>query len=429
MDEVDSNVRSDVSREISEIVDGLEPDLRALSLEIHANPELAFEETFAAGRLTGELEAHGFQVQRGYPDLPTAFKASFVLDGEGGRAAGPTIAFIAEYDALPGIGHGCGHNLICTAAVGAAVALTRALKDRGVGGTVLVIGTPAEEGGGGKILLLERGAFEGVDAALMFHAGARTMTTRGSLAAGRVTMKFHGKAAHAAAAPEQGVNALDACIQTFNGINALRQHFKDETRIHGIITHGGDAPNIVPEYAEAKFSVRHRSFEYMREVKAKVFECARHAAASVGATVELIDGLEYAERRVNLAMAGRFRHHLESLGEPVKEPLKTGGVGSSDFGNLSQAVPAIHPYIQIVPERISAHTREFAEAAGGSAGMRALVLAAKCLALTGADLLLDSSLMNEVRSEFDTSGRGIEPVQLEKTEPIEREEGETEGLS
>ncbi len=391
-----------VDESIIGVIDSLEADLRALSLEIHANPELAFQETFAAERLTRELEGHGFEVQRGFPDLPTAFKATYELG-----ANGPTIAFIAEYDALPGLGHACGHNLICAAAVGAAAALTQTLRDQNVIGTVLVIGTPAEEGGGGgKILLLEQGAFAGVDAALMFHAGARTMTTRGSLASSRVTMRFHGKAAHAASAPHLGVNALDACIQTFNGINALRQHFKDETRIHGIISHGGEAPNIVPEYAEAKFSIRHRSFEYMREVKHKVFECARHAAASVGATVELVEGLEYAERRINLTMADRFRHHIESLGEPVKEPLKTGGVGSSDFGNLSQAVPAIHPYVAIVPEGVSAHTREFAEASASPAGLRAMLLAAKGLALTGADLLLDPALMAEVKREFES---GEEP--------------------
>ena len=392
-----------VQQHINARVDALEPDLRALSLEIHAHPEVAFEEHFAAATLTAALEGHGFEVQRGFPDLPTAFRATFELPGAV-SAGGPTVAFIAEYDALPGIGHGCGHNLICAAAIGAAAALTRALTAAdapAVAGRVVVIGTPAEEGGGGKILLLERGAFEGVDAALMFHAGARTMTTRGSLAAGRVTMKFHGRAAHAAAAPHLGINALDACIQTFNGVNALRQHVKDETRIHGIITHGGDAPNIVPEYAEARFIIRHRSYEYMREVKEKVFECARHAAASVGATVELVEGFEYAERRINLTMAGRFRRHLESLGESVKEPLKTGGVGSSDFGNLSQVVPAIHPYIAMVPEGVSAHTREFAEAAASPAGLRAMVLAAKCLAATGAELLTDPTLMDAVKREFE----------------------------
>lgn len=395
-----------VHKSITGLIDSLEGDLRSLSLEIHANPELAFEEVYAAERLTRELEVHGFNVERGFPDLPTAFRATFDLGG-----TGPTIAFVAEYDALPGIGHGCGHNLICAAAIGAAIALSTASKDRGVLGKVQVIGTPAEEGGGGKILLLERGAFEGVDAALMFHAGARTMTTRGSLAASRVTMKFHGKGAHAAANPHLGINALDACIQTFNGINALRQHVRDETRIHGIITHGGEAPNIVPEYAEAKFSIRHRSFEYMREVKHKVFECARHAAASVGATVELVEGLEYAERRINLAIADRFRHHLEAFGEPVKEPLKTGGVGSSDFGNLSQVVPAIHPYIAIVPEGVSAHTREFAEAAASPAGLRAMVLAAKCLALTGADLLLDPALLARVKAEFESGGGSVDGSQ------------------
>lgn len=379
-------------------IDALEPSLTELSREIHARPELAFEEHFAAGRLTDLLAEHGFDIERPLHGLDTAFRATRSF------GSGPTIGLIAEYDALAGLGHACGHNLICAAAVGAAVTLADVLAAAGVGGRVQVIGTPAEEGGGGKILLLERGAFEGVDAVMMFHAGGRTMTLRGSLAASRVTMKFHGKAAHAASFPHLGVNALDACIQTFNGINSLRQHVKDETRIHGVITNGGAAPNIVPDYAEAKFIIRHRSFEYMQSVKERVFRCARSAAESVGATVELDEGLSYAERRVNHAMALRFGAYLESLGEPVQDPLPTGGVGSSDFGNLSQALPAIHPYIAIVDEGISAHTHEFAAAAGSPAGYRAMILAARCLALTGKDLFTDPSFLRAVKDEFARVG-------------------------
>lgn len=381
---------------IDENVGRLAPTLRELSLDIHAHPELAFQEHHAAHRLTGFLAERGFAVERPYAGLETAFRARYPLEGPG-----PRIAFIAEFDALPGIGHGCGHNLICAASVGAAAALVEALRGSGVGGEVVVIGTPGEEGGGGKVIMLERGGFEGVDAALMFHPGNRTMAVRGSLAATRVTMRFHGKAAHAASSPHTGVNALDACIQTFNAINALRQHVRDETRIHGVITNGGAAPNIVPDYAEAKFLIRHRQYAYMREVRDKVFAAARHAAASVGATVELEEGVSYKERVINRAMAERFGSHLESLGEEVKDPPATGGVGSSDYGNLSQVVPAIHPYVQIVEEGVSAHTAEFATAAASEAGLRAMELAARCLARTGLDLLRDGELLARARREFE----------------------------
>jgi amidohydrolase len=369
-------------------------ELETFSLDIHAHPELAFEEHYASERLTAWLEREGFALERGVGGLETAFRARYRFG-----AGGPVIALIAEYDALPELGHACGHNLICTAAAGAALALKEVLG-REVAGELWVVGTPAEEGGGGKILLLEQGVFEGVDAAMMFHPGSRTMVTRGALAATRVTMKFYGKAAHAAASPHLGVNALDACIQTFNAINALRQHVKDETRIHGIITKGGAAPNIVPAYAEAKFLVRHRTLAYVREVMEKVQACARGAALATGATVEFEEGLAYAERKVNHALAERFGRHLEALGERVLPPPEIGGVGSSDFGNLSQALPAIHPYVAIVPEGTSAHTPEFAAASASPAGMRGMLLAAKSLALTAADLLLEHDFLEEVKREF-----------------------------
>lgn len=376
-------------------LDAQMPELETLSLDLHARPELAFEERYAASKLSEALKRAGFTVERGLGGLNTAFRASYEFG-----ASGPTIALLAEYDALPGLGHACGHNLICTAALGAATAVRRALDSNGTVGRIQVIGTPAEEGGGGKIILLEQGAFDGVDAALMFHPGARTMTVRGSLAATRMTMAFHGRAAHAASNPHLGINALDACIQTFNAVNALRQHVTDETRIHGIITNGGSAPNIVPDYAEASFIIRHRSAHYVEQLKDKVVDCARGAALAVGATVELEEGLAYAERKVNVTLAQRFAQYLESLGEPVKDPPEIGGVGSSDFGNLSQALPAIHPYIAMVPEGTSAHTPEFAAAAATPAGLRAMRLAASCLALTASDLLIDPTFLAAVKEEF-----------------------------
>jgi len=367
--------------------------LEAFALDLHAHPETAFEEHRSAAKLVAALRQAGFAIDTPVADLDTAFVARHRF-GPGG----PRIALIAEYDALPGLGHACGHNLIAAASLGAGLALSEALDIDS--GELLVIGTPAEEGGGGKILMLRAGVFDGLDAALMFHPGARTMTTRGSLAATRLTMRFHGTAAHAAAAPHLGVNALDACIQTFNAINALRQHVRDETRIHGIITHGGDAPNITPAYAEAKFSVRHRSVAYVEALRDRVCAAAHGAAASVGASVEIEEGLAYAERKVNHTLAQRFKVHLERQGEPVLEPLAVGGVGSSDFGNLSQALPAIHPYIAMVPEGTSAHTPAFAEAAASSAGMRALHLATTALAATAADLLCDPELLAAATAEF-----------------------------
>jgi amidohydrolase len=368
-------------------------DLEAFALDLHAHPETAFEERRSAGRLVAALQGAGFEVETPVADLETAFVARHRF-GPGG----PRVALIAEYDALPGLGHACGHNLISAASLGAARALRTELD--ATSGELLVIGTPAEEGGGGKVLMLRAGVFDGIDAAMMFHPGARTMTVRGALAATRVTMRFLGRAAHAAAAPHLGINALDACIQTFNAVNALRQHVRDETRIHGVITHGGDAPNITPAYAEAKFIIRHRSHVYVDELKERVYAAARGSAAAVGATVEFEEGLAYAERKINRTLAERFKAHLESQGEPVVEPLAVGGVGSSDFGNLSQALPAIHPYVAMVPEGTSAHTPEFAAAAASPAGMRALHLAATALALTAADLFRDPDVLAAAAAEF-----------------------------
>jgi amidohydrolase len=389
--------RSDERRaRLAAAVDADWDHLEAFALDLHAHPELAFAEHRSAGRLIDDLGAAGFDVEGGVGGLATAFVARHRF-GE----RGPRIALLAEYDALPEMGHACGHNLIATATLGAARALRAALEADA--GELLVIGCPAEEGGGGKILLLRAGVFDGIDAALMFHPGSRTMTIRGALAATRVTMRFHGKAAHAASSPELGINALDACLLTFHAINTLRQHVKDETRIHGIISHGGSAPNIVPEYAEAKFLIRHRRAEEVAALKERVLAAARGAAAAVGARVEFDEGLAYSERKVNVPMADRFAAHLEALGEPVKPAPAIGGVGSSDFGNVSQVLPAIHPYVAIVPEGVSAHTPEFAAAAASPAGLRGLRLAATAIAATAADLFTDADLLAATRADFGAS--------------------------
>lgn len=375
-------------------VDAMDAKLREISLTIHAHPELAFEEHKAVGWLTAPLREAGFDVEVGIAGLATAFRATWE-----GRPGGPTVALLAEYDALRGLGHACGHNIIGTAAVGAALALKQTNPD--LPGKIVVLGCPAEEGGGGKIYMVNEGVFDDVDAAMMVHPSRRTMTTRGALACTHVTFKFYGKSSHASSLPEKGISALDAMIQAFNAINALRQFVRDGNRIHGIIVKGGDAPNIVPEYCEAEFLVRSPSIGELNEVKAKVFKAARLAAESVGARFEMEEGLIYAERNTNMALANLFKANLESIGVQVNDPPNRGGVGSSDIGNVSQMTVTIHPYIKICPDDMANHTPEFREAAASEAGMRGLNQGAKALALTALDLCLNPAALEEARAEFE----------------------------
>ncbi len=364
-----------------------------MSQTLHANPELSFEEHESMRLLADTVEASGFMVERGVAGLETAFVAT--LPGAGPR---PAVAFIAEYDALPGLGHACGHNIIGTAATGAALAM-QAIRDE-VPGVIKLIGTPAEERGGGKVIMVERGIFDDVDAAMMVHPGTKTMTTRGTLASNKIEFEWFGKSAHAAASPDMGVNALDACIQTFNNINALRQHLTDDVRIHGIITHGGEAPNIVPEYAAAAFSVRAGTSERSFETLEKVIRCAEAGALAAGATVKYRHLTHYANRIANPTLARLFAENVTALGETVVEPLPNERMGSSDMGNVSQTVPAIHPYIPIAEPGISGHTPEFAAAAASDWGNQALLQSAKAMAMTAVDLLTRPDLLDQARADF-----------------------------
>ena len=379
-----------------ELVDGMKDELTALSQQIHDNPEIAFHEVQAASWITERLRQHGFQVESGAAGLPTAFRATC-----NGQPGGPTVALLAEYDALPEIGHGCGHNIMAAAAVGAGIAVSQLMHRGNLRGTILVIGTPAEEGGGGKITMVNAGVFRDVDAAMIVHPASRTMVTRGSLASTRLALEFFGKAAHAASTPEEGINALDACILTFVNINALRQHVTSDVRIHGIITNGGAAVNIVPEYASATFSVRAADKDSALQVLARVQACAEAAAAATGATVKMSVTNGYDNIRVNYALAAAFKANWESLGEPVLEPRPNERMGSTDMGNVSYVVPSVHPYIAIVPETVPGHSREFCQAAVSPAGHRGLLLADKGLAMTTLDLLTDPGLLSRVKAEFE----------------------------
>ncbi|RME52353.1 MAG: M20 family peptidase, partial [Caldilineae bacterium] len=298
----------------------------------------------------------------------------------------------------PGLGHACGHNIIGTAATGAALAMQAVLGE--LRGTVKLIGTPAEEKGGGKAIMAERGVFEDVDAAMMVHPGAKAMVARGSIASNALVFEYFGRAAHAAAAPDMGVNALDACIQTFVNINALRQHLTPDVRIHGIITHGGDAVNIVPAYARAEFSVRAATSDASLEVVEKVMRCAEAGALAAGARLEAKHLRHYAHRLPNPTLARLFAENVTALGETVVDPDPNERKGSSDMGNVSHLVPAIHPYIPIVDPGIGAHTPEFAAAAVSERGHRALIRSAKALAMTAVDLLAQPELLEQAKEEL-----------------------------
>lgn len=372
-------------------VDLLAAPATELALNIHANPELSFEEVNSAAALIAPLRAAGFEIEEELGGLPTAFRATY----DSGKP-GPVIALLAEYDALVNLGHACGHNLIGTASVTAALALKQVSQF--LTGRLEVIGTPAEEEGGGKIILSDKGIFDDADAVMMFHPRDKTMVVRGGLACVDAVFKFYGKAAHAASAPQNGISALDAVIHTFNGINALRQLFTDDVRVHGIITDGGSATNIVPAYSEAKFLMRADTVKGLAAVKQKVFDAARGAALMTGARLEIEEGLTYAERNNNLTLAGFFQQNLEAIGVEVVPPPLKGGIGSSDIGNVSQITAAIHPYIRIGD--VLPHTPEFAIAAGSEAGLQGMLQAAKALAMTALDLCQDDTKLRAVREEF-----------------------------
>jgi amidohydrolase len=376
-------------------VDSLAPEVIAVSRRIHEHPELRFEEHQAARWITESVEQAGISVERGVGDLPTAFRARI------GSGAGPRIAILAEYDALPEIGHACGHNLIAGGALGAFLALAKQGK---LPGNVDLIGTPAEEGGGGKIRLLAAGVFEGVDAAMMFHPYDRDILAHPALASRWITMQFSGTPAHAAAAPWDGNSALTACLETFRLVDSQRVHFRDGVRVHGYVTNGGQAVNIIPEHAACEFSVRAPFHAELERVAAIVERCARGAALACGVEVNLTVRQGYREMKNNLAIARRFGAALEALGRPAREIDPRVGSGSTDMGDLSQAVPSIHPYLAICDEgETLCHQHAFAECAKSERGFQTMLTAAKAMARTTLDLLEDPKLLEGVKAEFARS--------------------------
>jgi amidohydrolase len=385
----------DLASAIDRAVDSHAEALLALSLRIHEHPELRFEEHQASAWLSEFVASQGYTVERGVAGLATAFRARA---GQGS----PRVAVLAEYDALPGVGHACGHNLIAAGAVGAFVAAA-AVVDR-VGGEVVLLGTPAEEGGGGKITMLEAGTFEGVDAAMMYHPFDRDLLAHTTLASLWLTFHFQGVPSHAAIAPHAGRSALTACMDTFRLVDGQRVHFRDGVRVHGYIVDGGQAVNIIPERAACELSVRALDDRELARVRGIVERCARAAAMASDVTVEIRVRHGYRDMVNNLALARRFGEHLQTLGRSPRERDARIGSGSTDMGDVSHALPAIHPWLAIVGENEAlCHEHRFAEAARGPTAGHTALVAAKALGRTAVEFLADAELRSAVRTEWEAS--------------------------
>ena len=388
---IDNAIENNLSQQLDRLAD----EIIRLSLKLHSHPELAFGEHFAVQEIIGFLAEQGFEIQRNTGNLPTAFKAIFPK----GAQRRPAIAFIAEYDALPDLGHACGHNLIAAASIGAAAALSKIMQPEW--GSLVVMGAPAEERGGGKILLADRGAFDGLDAALMFHPDAETRIIKRALAMTSLEVEFTGRAAHAAANPESGRNALDGVILSFNNINALRQYIPEKARIHGIITHGGQAANIIPDRATAAFMVRSLELSGLDYLTKRVVDCIQGAALASGTEVKISrPELIYAPYKPNYTLADIFRKNLERLGLSEDPGTEWENIGSTDVGNVSQIVPVIQPVIAICERGIPGHSPQFAAAAASPFGQQRMLLAAKALAGTALRLMTDKDALEKVAQEF-----------------------------
>jgi amidohydrolase len=383
---------------IIEAINNLQDTFYDVSKYIGQNPELGHEEFKACKALTDVLKEQGFTVEIGTCNLPTAFTA--VYDSQ---KPGPSIGFMAEYDALPDLGHACGHNLIGTMSIAAGIGLSKAVAE--TGGKIYVYGTPAEETRGGKVTMAEQGIFNHLDVAMMVHPYYCHQKSGRSLAMDAIQFEFFGKSAHAAAAPHEGINALDGVLQTFNSINALRQHVKPDVRIHGVITEGGKAANVVPDYAVAQFYVRASTRAYVDEVTEKVKACANGAALATGTKLKISNyEFSYDDMQTNQTLSDVYTKNLISLG--VSEQSITedqGDHGSLDMGNVSQVVPAIHPYIQICNDYFVCHTHEFREAALSEQGREAMILGAQTMALTGYDVLTNQTLLQKIKEEFNAT--------------------------
>lgn len=384
----------------------LRDDLIALSHTVHSNPELGFEETIAAAAVGELVGRHGYDIEVGVFGLATAFRARAGT----GR---PRVAIIAEYDALPGIGHGCGHNIICAAGVGGFLAAAAVVEE--VGGSVELIGTPAEEGGSGKEIIARAGGFDEVDCAMMVHPAGSPSAACVFLGMRQVEVSFEGLGAHASAFPYMGRNALDACVSAYGMIAQLRQHMLPEDRIHGVITDGGDKPNIVPDHAAALYFVRSLQVDTLVELTERMDAIFHGAAAGTGTVAHPrwdVNPLILPVRS-NMALANRFTIAQAAWGKPMplRSPVPS---GSTDMGNVSVRVPSVHPKIAVAPRSVPMHTAEFAGHAASPTADEGVLDGAYGLAVTALDYLADETLRDDVASEFAAAGGVVDVVALDR---------------
>jgi len=375
-------------------IDGLMPELTKLSEDIHGFSELKFEEHRSAEAVASALEKIGFKIERKVAQLDTAFVARA---GE----TKPLLAFLAEYDALPAIGHGCGHNLIAAVAVGAGAAIKHLQSEGLLPGSIAVLGTPGEEGGGGKVFMVERDIFDDIDAALMVHPGPVNIRDIGSLARIYFDVEFFGQSSHAAASPEAGINALDAVIQTFVGINALRQHVPEDVRIHGIITHGGDAVNVIPEYASCRLGVRATNMPKAERVYSNVKNCIEAASLATGCTHKITEDVPYREMRINKTLNELAVQNLSDLGCDIFPGPERGSLGSTDLGNVSQIIPALSLTVALIGAGFIWHSKDVHDASIGKGAQQMISYGAKAIAATAIDVLAIPGKLDEVKRDFE----------------------------
>jgi len=384
---------SELKTQVSSFVDGISDLIVGLSREIHKNSELSLVEHKAVKLICERMRMAGFAIESKVAGLETAFRAVHPA-----QSPGPTIAFLAEYDALPQLGHACGHNIIAGIAVGACLAVGR-LKDQ-LPGKLQLIGCPAEEITGGKIIMVRKNVFNGVDVAMMVHPGNENAGTFKTLTLVPLEITFSGRTSHASAAPEKGINALSAVIQTINAVNALREHFAPCASVHGIITKGGEMPNMVPDLAQCQFSIRAPERGYRDELVSKVKNCARAAALATGCKVKFGQyALIYDLMKINAPLEKAFLDNLVSLGLEVERKSKQEMV-STDASNVSQVVPLLHGHIAIAPEGTKLHTKEFAKAACSDQAMQAMTKAAKACAMTAIDVYCSEDLPTRIKNHF-----------------------------
>ena len=383
--------REIIYQQIKERIEKIHPELIGISKYIYENPELGHEEWKSSECLCKALEKYGFTVKKGVADLPTAFVAEY------STGPGPVVAFIAEYDALPGMGHGCGHNVIAASAVGAGAALLPFMEE--LKGTIQVIGTPAEDSTSDKIDMIAKGVFDKVDFSFQCHPNDRTMSDARFKAISKLEFHLHGVASHASRMPEKGISACDAAVLGYNGVEMLREHVRDDVRIHGIITNGGSSPNTVPDFSSVEYGVRANDSEYLEEVVEKVCNCFRGAALATGARLEIIRGKTVESNLRVPSLNERVMEHAKEAGAKQILPQET--MASTDFSNLTRIMPACRLDIAFAPVGTSTHSPAFTAAGDQPMAHESIAVSSYAMAAVAYDLFTDMDFREKVKKEFE----------------------------